>query len=114
MTNVREPFKRITVDEAKALWDKKDTQVQFVDVREPSEYVVGHVPGVVLMPVNSVFARIKELDKEKELVFLCAVGQRSALACEIAAAMGYRNLYNVEGGTDAWVKKGYPVETGGQ
>ena len=41
---------------------------------------------------------------------MCAVGQRSALACEMAAAAGLRRLFNLEGGTEAWMKAGYPVE----
>jgi rhodanese-related sulfurtransferase len=58
----------------------------------------------------SVVARKAELASERELVFICAVGSRSALACEFAAALGFKDLYNVDGGTDAWVKSGYPVE----
>jgi rhodanese-related sulfurtransferase len=38
------------------------------------------------------------------------VGQRSALAAEFAASMGFKDLYNIEGGTEAWVKAGYAVE----
>jgi rhodanese-related sulfurtransferase len=58
----------------------------------------------------AVVARKGELSPDKELVFICAVGSRSALACEFAAAMGFKELYNVEGGTDAWIKAGYAVE----
>lgn len=46
------------------------------------------------------------------MIFVYAVGQRSALACEMAAAAGYQEdvLCNLEGGTEAWVKAGEPVE----
>ena len=46
------------------------------------------------------------------MIFVCAVGQRSALACEMAAAGGVPadRLYNLQGGTDAWVKAGEPLE----
>ena len=113
MSNRQEPFKRITAEEAKGILESGGDNVQLVDVRELDEYVAGHIPGALLMPVNSVYSRVGELSKEKDVIFLCSVGQRSALACEIAAAMGYTKLSNVEGGTDSWSKKGYPLETGG-
>ncbi len=104
----REPFTRITTAEAKAKLENGNVQV--VDVRTPGEFSGGHVPGAINIPHMSVVARRNELAPDKELVFICAVGQRSALACEFAAALGFKDLYNVEGGTDAWVKAGYPVE----
>ena len=108
--NPQEPFHRITVGEAKQMMENG---AYVVDVRDPHEYQGGHVPGAVLIPVNSVFARREELPKEKKLVFVCAVGQRSALACEMAAAGGFQPdvLYNLEGGTEAWIKAGEPAET---
>ena len=83
-----------------------------IDVREPHEYEAGHIPTAPLIPVNSVFARREELPKEGKIVFTCAVGQRSALACEMAAASGIPadRLYTLEGGTEAWIKAGEPVE----
>jgi rhodanese-related sulfurtransferase len=70
------------------------------------------VPGATLIPVNSVFARREELPKDKKIVFVCEVGQRSALAAELAAAAGLpaEQLYNLDGGTAAWKKAGEPVE----
>jgi adenylyltransferase/sulfurtransferase len=58
----------------------------------------------------SVLAQKDKLAGDRPLVFICQVGQRSALACEFAAAAGFKELYNVEGGTDAWLKAGLPVE----
>ena len=106
--NPQEPFARITVDEAKEMVDRDDVAV--IDVREPHEYQAGHLPGAKLIPVNTVFARREELPGDREIVFVCAVGQRSALACEMAAAAGLTRLFNLEGGTDSWIKAGLPVE----
>jgi rhodanese-related sulfurtransferase len=102
----REPFTRIDVNEAKEM---VANGAAVVDVREPHEYNAGHVPDAALIPVATVFARREELPRDKDLIFVCAVGQRSALACEMAAAAGLTRLYNLEGGTDAWVKAGQPV-----
>lgn len=104
----REPFTRISVQEAQQMMSKNDIAV--IDVREPHEYKAGHVPNAKLIPVATVFARRDELPPDKDIIFLCAVGQRSALACEMAAAAGLTRLYNLEGGTDAWIKAGLPVE----
>jgi rhodanese-related sulfurtransferase len=104
----REPFTRITVAEAKQKIDGDDVQV--IDVRTLGEFAGGHVPNALNIPHMSVVARQAELEKDKELVFICEMGTRSALACEFAAALGFRNLYNVEGGTSAWIKAGYEVE----
>ena len=107
--NPQEPFYRINVQEAKELIGDG---AHVIDVREPNEYSAGHVPGATLIPVNSVFARREELPKDGKIVFVCAVGSRSALACEMAAAAGYpaESLYNLEGGTDRWIKSGEPAD----
>jgi rhodanese-related sulfurtransferase len=106
----REPFHRINVAEAKEMMASGEYDV--IDVRNPDEYQGGHLPGATLIPVNSVFQRREELPKEKKIIFVCAVGQRSALAAEMAAAAGLPadRLYNLDGGTDAWRKAGEPVE----
>jgi rhodanese-related sulfurtransferase len=103
----REPFTRISVDEANEMMSDG---AAVIDVRNPDEYETGHVPGATLIPVNSVFARREELPKDKDVIFVCAIGQRSALAAEMAAAAGLTRLFNLEGGTDAWIKAGMPAE----
>jgi rhodanese-related sulfurtransferase len=103
----REPFTRITVQEANEMMSDG---AAVIDVREPQEYNSGHVPSASLIPVNSVYARREELPTDKDLIFVCAVGQRSALAAEMAAAAGLTRLFNLEGGTDAWLKAGMPAE----
>ena len=111
--NPGEPFYRINAEEAKEMVDG-DPNVAVVDVRNPDEYAAGHVKDAIFMPVDTVLARIDELPKDKKLLFICAMGQRSALACEMAAAMGLdpENLYNIEDGTPGWVNRDYPTSYG--
>lgn len=108
--NPQEPYHRVTVEEARELIEDG---ARVIDVREPHEYQGGHVPDATLIPVNSVFDRREELPEDGKIVFVCAVGQRSALACEMAAAAGLpaERLYNLEGGTEAWIAAGEPVES---
>lgn len=103
-----EPFRRINVEEAKTMMERGGVQV--VDVRQPHEYATGHVPGSVLIPLDSLLARSGELSWEHALLFVCAVGERSAVASEIAATVGRTRIMNMEGGMAAWVKRGYAIE----
>lgn len=107
-----EPYYRINSDEAAEMHG--DGDVVFVDVRRPDEYAQGHIKGAVFIPVDDVLARIDELPKDKKLLFICAQGVRSGLACEMAAAMGIDSgsLFNIEDGTPAWVQKGHPTSYG--
>lgn len=106
--NPGEPFTRISVAEAKEKFDSG--AVQFIDTRQPGEYIGGHVPNAINIPHMAVVNRKADLEEGKEIVFICESGARSALACEFAAALGFKDLYNVEGGTAAWRKAGYEVE----
>lgn len=110
--NEREPFTRISITEAREKLDA-GTAVM-VDVREPNEYAEVHASGVRLIPVNTVMGEVKQirdLADGKEVLFICKSGARSALAAEFATAAGLDELalFNVEGGTLAWVEAGYPT-----
>jgi rhodanese-related sulfurtransferase len=106
--NPLEPFTRISVQEAKEMIERGG--VQFIDTREMHEHVAGHAPGTTVIPHLKVSDRVSELEPDKDILFICQKGQRSALACEFAAASGFTRLFNVEGGHDAWVAAGYPME----
>ena len=107
-----EPYTRLTVDEAAELHD--DDNYVFVDVRRMDEYVDGHVKDALFITVDDLLGRIDELPQDKNLLFICAAGVRSGLACEMAAAMGIDTdiLYNIEDGTGPWIEKGYPTSYG--
>lgn len=110
--NPGEPFTRISVKEAREKLEAGEAVM--VDVRNPDEYVEVHAEGVRLIPVNTVLGEIKQirdLAGDKDVLFICRSGQRSALAAEYATAGGLtdKELYNVEGGTLAWVEAGYPT-----
>ena len=112
MADEQEPFQRISVQDAD---QKRREGVAIIDCREEDEYVDGHVVGAPLIPHMRVFDRIDEVEKiagskDQPLMFICAKGQRSAVASEFAAAAGFTDLYSVEGGTDAWLEAGLPSE----
>ena len=104
----QEPFKRVSVEEAKKL---VDAGMPVIDVRELNEYQAGHVPGAKLVPLNAFLRSPKQhLPPSGPVLFICAVGQRSAVASEMAAAAGASEVINIEGGTNGWMEKGYPTE----
>ena len=106
MSDNQEPFKRISAAEARQMIEQG---VTVVDVRTPAEFAGGHIPQAEHVPLDSILARPRDVLKGDNVIFVCQVGQRSALAAEMAAAVGMKTLYNLEGGTDAWVRAGYPV-----
>ena len=103
-----EPYFRVSVEEAKAMVDGGNAVV--IDVRRPDEWVTGRVEGAIHIPVDDVAARIDELPAEGDLLFICAAGVRSGLACEMDVDSS--RLYNIEEGTPAWIEKGMPYEIG--
>jgi NADPH-dependent 2,4-dienoyl-CoA reductase/sulfur reductase-like enzyme/peroxiredoxin family protein/rhodanese-related sulfurtransferase/TusA-related sulfurtransferase len=84
----------INSDELMAL----NKEVKVVDVREPWEYELGHIPGAVNIPLRQLRRRINELSPEQELVINCAVGLRSYLAARILMQRGFTQVRNLNGG----------------
>ena len=82
-----------------------------VDVREPAEYLSGHVPGAVLMPEAVVDDRVRELPRDRPVYVICASGNRSRRVTERLRRRGVE-ARSVLGGTSAWLSDGRPVTTG--
>ena len=108
-----EPFFRLNSTEAKQML-VNDPETAIIDVRNTDEYEGGHAQNAMLIPHDQILARFEELPKDKTLLFICAKGQRSAVACEMAAAMGIPpgKLFNIEDGTPGWIANNYPVSYG--
>ena len=104
-----EPYQRISLEEATSMIEAGSV---VVDVRRPDEYATGHVANSILMPVDDVLGRLSELPEDGNLLFICAAGVRSGLACEMAAAMGISEdrLYSIDAGTGPWIEAGLPTE----
>lgn len=82
-----------------------------VDVREPNEYLAGHVPGARLIPLAALPSRSHELPRGQRIHVVCASGGRSAQAAQWLTGAGW-DAVSVAGGTDAWQRAGHPVVTG--
>lgn len=82
-----------------------------VDVREPDEYVRGHVPGAVLIPLGQLPHRVNEVPRSGPVYVICASGKRSRTAASVLEAAGI-DAISVEGGTDGWISAGREYVTG--
>lgn len=76
--------------------------VVLLDVRTQKEFRKGHIPGAVHVPLADVGSKVKKLKKDKEIVVYCQSGNRSIWAIKRLIAMGYKNLYNLKGGYNAY------------
>ena len=83
-----------------------------LDVREPWEFVQARVPGARLIPLGELERRAKEVPGDRPVLVICQSGQRSLAAASYLVGTGLPDVTNVDGGTGAWVQRGYPVERG--
>ena len=109
-----EPYFRVDSAEAGAMLEADPQNTVVVDVRRDDEWVSGHVTGAIHINIDDLPDRIDQVPQDKKLLFICAAGVRSGLACELAAAMGYdtENLFNIEDGTPFWIQGGHPTSYG--
>ena len=91
--------------------DASANNVQFVDVRQPGEYDGGHATGTSNLPLNILSRELGSLNPDYPTYVICQSGYRSSLATSILENAGFQNLYNVVGGTSAWIEAGLETET---
>lgn len=91
---------------------KKREGAQLVDVRERDEYLGGHLPGAVNIPLSELAGR--ETEVLSPAVLICASGNRSSQAAAYLATQGNTGLMNLSGGTTAWLREGRAVNSGEQ
>lgn len=104
---VDEPFERVNATQGKHLLDT--SEALWIDVREAGEWVQGRIPGADHVPLGQLLATPRRYLCRDNVVFYCAQGIRSLVACEVAAAIGLTRIYNLEGGIQEWANLGLPV-----
>jgi monothiol glutaredoxin len=91
--------KALSVQELKAMLDEK--KVHLFDVRSEKERATARIEGATPLD-DAGKAALEKLPKDAAIAFHCHHGVRSQSAAEHFAQQGYKNLYNVTGGIDAW------------
>ncbi len=108
-TQTQKEIAQVSVTEAKkAIEDKKDAQ--FIDVRTVEEYAGGHAVGAKNLLLDKLEADLAELDKNKPVYVICETGRRSQKGSEILQKAGFKDIYNIKGGTSEWKSAGLPTE----
>ncbi len=101
-TQTQKEIAQVSVNEAKkAIEEKKDAQ--FIDVRTPEEYAGGHATGAKNLPLDKLDAELAKLDKDKPVYVICQTGRRSQKGSEILQKAGFKDIYNITGGTSEWM-----------
>jgi len=104
--------KQVPIKDLKTDMDAQ-ADIAILDVREPAEYEVAHIPGSVNVPRGllefSVWSVLPDLNK-KTYVY-CKTGARAALATKLLNELGYKQAVAIDTGGVAWVLAGYPVQT---
>lgn len=97
------PVKSLNYEQCKSYLDQMPADaVTILDVRQPNEYQIGHIPGATLIPLPQLGERLKEINPEKPVVVYCAVGGRSRVAAQMLAGKGFDEVFNLTGGIRAW------------
>ena len=95
------PVAELSPSEVLQRWPDR-ANVVLLDVREPAEVAVAAVAGAVHIPMGEIPARLAELDPERPIVVMCHLGGRSRRVAEFLASRGFREVFNLRGGIDAW------------
>jgi glyoxylase-like metal-dependent hydrolase (beta-lactamase superfamily II)/rhodanese-related sulfurtransferase len=90
-------------------WLEQGRDLAVIDVREPFEWLEGHIEGALHLPMLEAVARRADVPADRPKAVLCAGGLRSSTAISALKRHGIHGWYNVTGGMGAWTKSGYPV-----
>jgi glyoxylase-like metal-dependent hydrolase (beta-lactamase superfamily II)/rhodanese-related sulfurtransferase len=102
-------IEQVSVEEVQALTET-EKPLQFVDVRRPAEHANGHAVRTINIPLDSLSKEIDRLDPNVPTYVICQSGYRSSLGTSLLENAGFRKVYNVTGGTQAWINAGLETE----
>lgn len=84
-----------------------------IDVREPDEYLQGHIAGSVNIPRGMLEFKVSNeeslQDLQRPIIVYCKTSGRAALSVKALQDMGFENIVSLAGGFDAWVSEGHPI-----
>jgi rhodanese-related sulfurtransferase len=96
--------REVSAEEVKARIDAGTAPV-LIDVRELWEHQIANIAQATLIPMNSIPARMDELDRSAEIVVFCHHGTRSLNVATYLAQHGFTNVKNLTGGIDSWARR---------
>jgi rhodanese-related sulfurtransferase len=84
-------------------------QIQFIDVRTSAEFEGEHAENATNCPLDSLEKDVAKLDKNKPVYVICQSGKRSKDGAKKLQDAGFKEVYSVSGGTNAWKQNGFPL-----
>lgn len=106
MTRVEQLF----VEEIINIFNKKDSNDVFIDVREPNEWEDGVIPGALKISLGDIPEKYTEFDKNKNYIIVCRSGARSNRAGHFLIENGFKHVNNFQGGMLDWYDNDYPLD----
>lgn len=101
---------QVSVEEVESL-THTEKYLQFVDVRRAAEHGNGHAAQTRNIPLDKLSKEVDRLDPNTPTYVICQSGYRSSLGASILENAGFAKIYNVTGGTQAWIDAGYETES---
>ena len=107
----RQIFNNVSVPEAKYMMNEQNNnKVDLVlDVRTGEEYARSHIKGAVLIPLMILAEKMHEIERGQSILVYCNNGNRSKTACGFLTSKGHKYVFNMLGGIESWIEKGYEV-----
>jgi rhodanese-related sulfurtransferase len=90
--------REVNPDELRA----RPSDAAVLDVREPEEFVSGHVPGAVNLPQADLATQLDEVPRDRPVFVICQGGFRSLRAAQFLRQCSFPDVASVKGGTEAW------------
>jgi rhodanese-related sulfurtransferase len=81
-----------------------------IDVREAEEWAGGHIAEAQHIPLGQLAAHVGEIPRDRDVVLVCHMGSRSAMATAMLRRAGFARAINMTGGMDAWEGHHLPIE----
>jgi rhodanese-related sulfurtransferase len=101
-----------SVDNIAAIVAEPPSDLVILDIRTPEEFAAGHIAGAINIDyyASDFESRLGELDLEVPYVMYCNSGNRSSNALPLMDSIGFTEVYELDGGIQAWFSAGNPVE----
>ena len=103
-------FKSLSPMLAVAKMNSNDALI--IDVREPHEFIKGHIENAINTPLSKLADRLNQFNQQKDIpvIVVCQTGSRSVPACKTLIKSGFNDVYNITGGMQAWEDSKLPIK----
>lgn len=106
----QEAYGNLSIQEYRDQYFNAGTAHVLVDVRTAGEFHGGHLPNALNIPLDQLARCLGEIPTGKPVIVVCATGSRSKSGSDILVRGGYTEVYNLKGGTMAWMMQGGKLE----